>query len=145
MEPTGGEWIEGDATGEVENKMYQIINHWKDPREDATRQHTVKKPEDARSDMTGQCMCELMEQDPKYYYRYLEKQQKFAKLCEGPYIIESAYPNGNYLLQGYEYNPVHGDRLRPYHSRNDLIPEVGSQRHAQHIVYQRWREPHRIV
>jgi hypothetical protein len=75
----------------------------------------------------------------------LEKAHKFSALWEGPYTIERAYPNGNYILCGYDHNPVHGDRLREYTNRDNLIPEVGSQRHEQNVVYQRWREPNRIV
>lgn len=75
----------------------------------------------------------------------LEKAHKFAALWEGPYTIERVYPNGNYILHGYNHNPVHGDRLREYSNRDSLIPEVGSQRQAQNIVYQKRREPHRII
>jgi hypothetical protein len=143
-EPNGDEWIEGNDADEVEYRMNLIHDHLEVSRASAlSRSEEEARRRKIRYDQT--VYLRSHEAGSKVLLLMLEKAHKFAALWEGPYTVERSFPNGTYILSGYDHNPVHGDRLREYSNRDSLIPEVGSQRHAQNVVYQRWREPSRMV
>jgi hypothetical protein len=129
-----------DQEEELEERMRLI--QWDLPklREQAQEQaREAQKRQKIRYDMYVRPR--RFKEDEQVLLRVVQPGGKFTNIYEGLYRVARALQNGTYIICDAEgrRDLVHGDRLKNYQARADMIPQVKPSH--LHSTLQRYRQP----
>jgi hypothetical protein len=117
-------WIEEDIQEEALVRLKKVLIEMEKARE-AARKTAEEKRRKAKARYDKRVYIKVYQVGDEELLPVFRQKNKVSCLWNGPYMVEKKYKSGGYRLLNFEYNVVHGDKLRSYKHREDLIPEFG--------------------